>query len=54
MLYPFISVAMLVIFIVYIAYILLIKKDKKQFQSVVYVGLFFIAIWLLLYYFLLQ
>lgn len=54
MLYPFISIGLIVIFIVYVFYLLIIKKDRKQLKSVLYPGLFFIVIWAVLYYFLLK
>lgn len=54
MTYPFIPIGLIAIIIVYILYLLLIKKDTKKFRSILYPGLFFIAIWAVIYYFLLN
>ena len=53
MTYPFIPIVLIAVFAVVILY-LLIKKDMKKVQSVLYPGLFFIGIWILIYYFLLR
>jgi FtsH-binding integral membrane protein len=53
MTYPFIPIGLIAVFIVYVVYLLLIKKDLKQLRSVIYPGLFFIAIWAVIYYILL-
>lgn len=54
MTYPFIPIGLIAIFIVYVLYLLLIKKDIKKLKSILYPGLFFIAIWVVIYYFLLK
>lgn len=54
MLYPFVSIGLIVIFAIYILYLLIIKKDLKQLKTVLFPGLFFIAVWAVMYYFLLQ
>jgi hypothetical protein len=54
MTYPLISIGLITLFIAYILYLLLIKKDLKKFKTVLYPGLFFIAIWAIIYYFLLM
>ena len=54
MTYPFIPIGLISIFIIYVLYLLLIKKDKKKLKSILYPGLFFIVIWLVIYYFLLK
>jgi len=43
------------LFLIYILYLALIKKELKQnLAQVVYPGLFFFAVWALLYYWLLS
>lgn len=54
MTYTFIPIGLIAIFIVYVLYLLLIKKDMKKLKSILYPGLFFIAIWFVIYYFLLK
>ncbi len=54
MTYPLIPIGLITIFIVYVLYLLLFKKDLKRFTAVLYPGLFFIAIWTIIYYFLLK
>ncbi len=54
MTYPFIAIGLIFVFIVYVLYLLLIKKDMKKLKAVLYPGLFFVAIWALIYYFLLK
>lgn len=54
MTYPFIPVGLITIFIAYVLYLLLFKKDLKKFKAVLYPGLFFIAIWAVIYYLLLK
>ena len=54
MTYPFIPIGLIAIFIVYVLYLLLIKKDIKKLKSNLNPGLFFIAIWVVIYYFLLK
>lgn len=43
-----------VFFAAYLAYLFLWKKDSATLKSVLYPGLFFIAVWALLYYFVLK
>lgn len=50
MIYPFIPIGLIAIFLVYLFYLLLIKKDKKKFKAVLLPGLFFIAVWAVIYY----
>jgi hypothetical protein len=52
--YPFIPLILIPIFIGYVLYLLLVKKDTKKFRSVIVPGLFFIALWVVIYYFLLK
>ncbi len=54
MTYPFIPIGLIAVFIVYILYLLIIKKDIKKLKSVLYPGLFFIVIWAVIYFFLLK
>ena len=54
MMYPFIPIGLTAVFIVYVLYLLIIKKDIKKLKTVLYPGLFFIAIWAVIYYFLLR
>lgn len=54
MTYPFIPIGLIIVFIVYLLYLLLIKKDLKKFRTVLYPGLFFIIIWAVIYYSLLK
>jgi FtsH-binding integral membrane protein len=53
MTYPFIPIALIAIFAVVILYLLIVKRDMKKVKSILYPGLFFIAIWAVIYYFLL-
>ncbi|MBN9292729.1 MAG: hypothetical protein J0G96_01970 [Flavobacteriia bacterium] len=54
MTYPFVPIGLIAVFIVYTLYLLLIKKDRKLFRSVFSLGLFFIAVWVIIYFFLLK
>ena len=40
--------------IVYVLYLLIVKKDIKKINSILYPGLFFVAIWGVIYFFLLK
>ncbi|MFA7444852.1 MAG: hypothetical protein WCY89_02815 [Flavobacteriaceae bacterium] len=52
MIYPFITIGLVVAFIIYVLYLALIKKNlKSKTQTVVLPGLFFIGVWLGVYYF---
>lgn len=50
----YIPIIVIALFVIYALYILLIKKDSKRFKAVFYPGVFFIAIWIVIYYFLLK
>ncbi len=54
MTYPFIPIVLIAIFLAYILYLFPFKKDAKKAKAVLYPGLFFIAIWIGIYYFLLK
>ncbi len=51
---PFIAIGLIAIFIVYVVYLALIKKDMGKLKAVLLPGLFFLAIWAIIYYFLLK
>ncbi len=53
MTYPFIPIGLIAIFIFYVLYLILFKKEKKQVKAVLPFGLVFIAVWAVIYYFLL-
>jgi hypothetical protein len=53
MTYPFIALGLIVVFIIYVLY-LLVKKDMKRLNTVLYPGLFFIVLWAAIYFFLLK
>jgi high-affinity Fe2+/Pb2+ permease len=54
MLRLFIPILFFAIFIAWVLYRLLIKKDLKQNLNSLYLGLIFIGVWVLIYYFLLK
>lgn len=54
MTYPFIPIGLITIYIVYVLYLLIFKKDIKKINSILYPGLFFVAIWGVIYFFLLK
>jgi hypothetical protein len=54
MTYPFIPIGLIAIFIVYVLYLLIIKRDMKKLKTVLYPGLSFIVIWAAIYYFWLK
>lgn len=54
MTYLFIPIGLIAIFIVYVLYLLIIKKDMKKVKTTLYPGLFFMGIWAVIYYFLLK
>ncbi len=54
MLYPLLPIGLIAVFIVYIAYLLFVKKDIKKFKTVLYPGIFFIALWGIIYYYWLR
>ncbi len=54
MTYSFIPIGLIAVFIVYVLYLLFFKKDMKRLKAVLYPGLFFIAIWVVIYYFILK
>ena len=54
MLRLFIPIAFIAIFIGWILYRLLIKKDLKQQVSILYAGLTFTGVWALIYFVLLK
>ncbi len=55
MLYPFITVGLTAVFVLYVLYLGLIRKNlKAKMKTVVYPGLFFIATWTVIYILLLK
>jgi hypothetical protein len=50
----FIPLILIAAFAVYALYLLLIKKDRKQLKAVLYPGLFFTAVWGVIYWTLLR
>ncbi len=42
------------VFVGFLVYLFFWKKDRATFKSVLYPGLFFISLWVLLYYFVLR
>lgn len=54
MLYPLIALGFTVLLVFYILYLFLIKKDSQKAKSVLYPGLFFIVIWVVLYFLFLR
>lgn len=54
MLRIYMPIVFLIFFIGWILYRLVIKKDLKQNLNSVYVGLFFIAVWAIIYFFILK
>lgn len=49
-----VPILLTVVFIGYILYLLIIKKDRTKLRVVLFPGLFFILIWIAFYYFLLR
>lgn len=50
MLYPFITLGLLIAFVGYILFHAIYRKDlKSKLNTVVFPGLFFVAIWMVLY-----
>ncbi len=54
MLRVYIPIIFFAVFIGWILYRLLVKKDLKQNLTTLYIGLAFTVIWILIYYFLLK
>ncbi len=55
MIYPFITIGLIAIFIIYILYLAFVQKNlKSKLQTVVWPGLFFIGVWVILYYLFLK
>ncbi len=49
-----VPILLTVVFIGYILYLLIIKKDRKILNAVLFPSLFFIIVWIAFYYFLLR
>lgn len=54
MTYPLIPIGLIAVFIVYMLYLLFFRKDRKKLKDFLTPGLFFIAIWTVIYYFMLN
>lgn len=54
MTYVLIPILLTVVLIGYALYLLLIKKDKEKLKSLLFPGLMFIGIWVLIYFYLLK
>lgn len=49
-----IPLVFIALFLVYIVYLILSKKDVKTIQKVLYPGLFFIAVWAVIFFLILK
>lgn len=49
-----IPLVIIAIFIVYLVYMVVTKKDQKAIKKVLYPGLFFIGVWALIFFLLLK
>ncbi len=54
MAYLSVPVFLIAILAGYVLYLLIIKKDTKKAKSILAPGLFFVAIWVVIYYFILK
>lgn len=45
-----VTIGLLIVFIAWILYRLLIKKDLKQHLDTLYIGLFFMGVWAAIYF----
>ncbi len=52
--YPFIAIALIVIFFGYILYLALIKKDYAKIKKIFLLGFIFMVVWVVILYFLLR
>lgn len=50
----FLAIAFVLLFLAWVLYRLLIKKDLKQNLNTLFLGLFFIGVWALIYWYLLE
>lgn len=48
--YALIPFALIAIFIVYILYLLIFKRDTEKIKSILYPGLFFTLVWVVVYW----
>lgn len=46
----YIPIALLVVFLCWVLYRLIVKKDLRQHMNTVYFGMFFAAIWAVIYF----
>lgn len=54
MLFSVIPIGLIAVFIGYVFYLLLIKKDMEKLKSVLLPGIFFVAVWAAIYFWLLK
>lgn len=54
MLHPFIPIGLLVLLVIYVLYLMLVKKDPRRLKAVLFPSLFFIVAWAVLYFVLLR
>lgn len=54
MTYPFIPIGLIAVFVIYVLYLFLIKKDVGKAKKILLPGLLFIAVWAVIYYFLMN
>ena len=45
-----IALVLIILWIIYLAYMIITKKDKKKIKELFFLGLFFIVIWVGLYF----
>jgi FtsH-binding integral membrane protein len=45
-----IPLVMIAVFVIYLLYLIVTKKESKQIKNVLYPGLFFIAVWGIIYF----
>lgn len=49
-----IPILLIALFVVYVLYLALSKKDARTIKRVLYPGLFFISVWIVIYFFVLK
>ncbi len=54
MIYTLIPIGLIAVFVIYVLYQLIVKKDVKQIRTVLLPGVLFIAIWVAIYWFWLK
>ncbi len=54
MTYPIIAIGLTIVFIGYLLYLVIIKKDKNQAKDYLLPGIVFIVLWIFIYIFMLR